>query len=323
MTRFASTRSSLLSAAFGMLVITVLVVACTPKTTPSSAPSTQPAEASVPAPSPAEPGPPDPLRIVSLSPAISRTLVDFNLQDRIVGRTPHCASLDPAIPVVGDLLNVDFEALLRVQPTHILVQPPATGIDQHLVDVAAQNTWAVLQWRLDGVNDVRAMVKDLAAAIGRHDPVLSRTLAARANAILLDIEDALSPGEHHVFSGSVLMATSVAPVLAAGQGTYLDDMLKSFGGVNAVIAEGWVELTLEDITQLNPKAIILFKPTASESSSFWDYAGTLTELTVEGMLLRRLALVKNPDSLMPSSAVVGVARDLRHLMHSFQETPVE
>ena len=51
---------------------------------------------------------PDELRIVSLSPAISRTLIDFGLQDRIVGRTPHCASIDPSIPVVGDLINIDY-----------------------------------------------------------------------------------------------------------------------------------------------------------------------------------------------------------------------
>jgi len=299
----------------------LLVCACSSNTNPAGRPATQPTATTVPdaseKPTRAE------LRIVSLSPAISRTLVDFNLQDRIVGRTPHCASLDPAIPVVGDLLTIDFEALLRLRPTHVLVQPPATGINSHLVELAAEHRWTVLQWRLDGVNDVRAMVKDLGSTLLRPQTDDAEKIAVRSNAILLDIEESLSPGEQHIFSGSVLMATSVAPILAAGRGTYLDDILKSFGGVNAVTSEGWVELTMEDVTRLDPKAIVLFKPQASAESSFWDYAGPLMELSVEAMMLRRLALIKNQESLVPSSAVVSVAEELRHLMQSFQETPIE
>src|SRR5436190_23420947 len=44
------------------------------------------------------------VRLVSLSPAITRTLVDFHLESNIVGRTPHCYSVDKSIPVVGDLV---------------------------------------------------------------------------------------------------------------------------------------------------------------------------------------------------------------------------
>jgi ABC-type hemin transport system substrate-binding protein len=304
-----------------ILLVSLWLLACSPTNSPTTPPETQPVDAN--RSSASQPKASVPIRIVSLSPAISRTLVDFNLQDRVVGRTPHCASLDPAIPVVGDLLSVDFEALVKLQPTHILVQPPATGINPQLVEVATQNKWTILQWRLDGVNDVRTMVQDLASTLFERDTEEAKRLVARANTIMLDIEEALSPGDQHIFSGSVLMATSVAPILAAGKGTYLDDILKSFGAVNAVTAEGWVELTLEDVARIDPKAIILFKPMASAESSFWDYAGSLTELTVEAMMVRRLALVKNPDSLMPSSAVVGVADEIHHLVQSFQETPIE
>ncbi|MCA9290710.1 MAG: hypothetical protein KDA25_06255, partial [Phycisphaerales bacterium] len=68
---------------------------------------------------------PGAVRVVSLSPAISSTLRDLGLDPLVVGRTPWCDALDPDVPVVGTLLDVDAERLARLRPTHILVQPPA------------------------------------------------------------------------------------------------------------------------------------------------------------------------------------------------------
>ncbi|MHC5005021.1 MAG: TroA family protein, partial [Planctomycetota bacterium] len=107
------------------------------------------------APPPAGDGP----RIVSLSPAISRALVDLGLGDRVVGRTPFCAALDPALPVVGDLQHVDFERLVRLAPTHVLVQPASTGVDPRLAGLADRHGWSLQHWTLNDVADVIELVR--------------------------------------------------------------------------------------------------------------------------------------------------------------------
>jgi ABC-type hemin transport system substrate-binding protein len=95
----------------------------------------------------AAPGPVEPPRIVSLSPALSRTLVDLGLADHVVGRTAYCASLDPAIPIVGDLYELDYERLIRLEPTHVLLQPAsATGVDPQLRRLAEERGWTIGAW---------------------------------------------------------------------------------------------------------------------------------------------------------------------------------
>ena len=57
-------------------------------------------------------------QIVSLSPAISRSLVDFGFEEFVIGRTPWCTSLDDSIPIAGDLMEIDYERLIELDPTH-------------------------------------------------------------------------------------------------------------------------------------------------------------------------------------------------------------
>src|SRR6185503_20277445 len=101
------------------------------------------------------------LRIVSLSPAITRTLIDFSVHRSIVGRTPHCESIDPAVPIVGDLFNLDYERLIAVKPTHVLVQPPAAGLDPKLEQLAAERGWKLGSWKLNDRDDIETLVRDL------------------------------------------------------------------------------------------------------------------------------------------------------------------
>src|SRR5262245_61670957 len=150
-------------------------------------------------------------RIISLSPAISRTLVDFGLADRVVGRTPHCDALDRSIPVVGDLLNVDYEQIIRLNPTHILVQPPASGADPHLLELAKQRAWKVGQWHLNGRDDIEQMVRELPGALFVDgSPELAGAMAKSAE-ILNSIAEALSPGTQPLFRGRTLMISAVDP----------------------------------------------------------------------------------------------------------------
>ena len=102
------------------------------------------------------------LRIASLSPAISRTLADLGLADRLVGRSRFCRAVEPAIPVVGDLTSVDYEILIRLKPTHVLLQPPLAGLDAELARLAQEQGWTLGVWpSINGVDDIEKLLKEL------------------------------------------------------------------------------------------------------------------------------------------------------------------
>lgn len=260
------------------------------------------------------------IRIVSLSPAISRTLVDFGFESLIVGRTPHCESLDRSIPAVGDLLNIDYERLARLHPTHILVQPPSAGIDPQLVELAQQRKWRIGQWRLNTIEDIEELVCELPGVLYEHDSAAMEAAAQRAAELLNEIAEAVSPGDGNVFAGRTMLVHGVDPVLASGVGTYLHDVLIAVGGRNAVDGSGWVSLSMEDVVRLNPEAIVIvtYASTDRQPDAF-ELAGPLATLEIDAARNRRIAVVSHPDAFMPCSGVVDVAKELRRILQELAE----
>ncbi len=257
-------------------------------------------------------------RIASLSPAISRTLVSLGLEGNVVGRSAFCRSIDPAVPVVGDLYEVDFERLLRVQPTHVLVQPPSAGLDPSLGRLAAERGWVIGQWHLDTLDEIERTIRELPATLfSAGDPRRALT-AGRAADLLNEIALSLSPQGVPLWTGRTLLVADVDPVLVVGRETYLDDILRALGGVNAVEAPGWIELSLEDVMHLDPAAMIILA-VAAEGSAEAD-AGALARLDTAARRDGRIAVLRHPDVHLPSSAVTGVAAEMRAVLHALAES---
>lgn len=256
------------------------------------------------------------LRIVSLSPAISRTLVDFDLEDSIVGRTPFCASIDPAIPVVGSLLDVDYERLIKLEPTHVLVQPSlATGVEPRLRELAASNGWALGEFPgLNTIDDVEEMILALPALLYPGDTEARQRTAARAAQITTNIANALKPAGEDAWKGPTLLVAGIDPVFVFGTGTYLHDVLTALGGTNVAHVEGWAELSLEDVIRLDPGAIILVRELPVTNGGVKNALGPLAGLPVRAVEDDRLAVLAHPDANLPSSGVIGVTEALRDVL---------
>jgi len=261
-------------------------------------------------------------RIVSLSPAVSRTLLDFGLQQQIVGRSRWCASLDPAIPVLGDLYEINYEWLLRLHPTHVLVQPAAsTGLDPTLERLAAEHDWVVGHWRINTIADIEQMVRDLPAVLFPQGDPCRETAAARAADLLNRIDVALSPQRADLWSGRTLLVADVDPVvLVFGRETYLNDILSRLGAENAVAAHGWAEISLEDVVRMDPQAIILVRDRGPAQISPLEAAGPLADLDTTARREGRIAVLWHPDSKLPSSAVIGVAQQMRRVLAGLSDS---
>jgi ABC-type hemin transport system substrate-binding protein len=241
-------------------------------------------------------------RIVSLSPALSRTLVALGLGERIVGRTPWCASLDARIPVVGDLHRIDYERLLRVRPTHVLVQTPAAGLDPELHRLARREGWTLGAWRrLDRLDDIRALVAGLPGLLFGDAPPEAVKTHARALLAALDAAEASRPCEGD--PGPLLLATGADPLLAFGARTYLDDLLRAWGLRNAVAAEGWVPLALEAAVRRAPAWVVWVTD-----------RGDPAPAALRAAFPDRVRVLDHPDALLPAATVAEIARALSRVL---------
>lgn len=251
---------------------------------------------------------PSEIRIVSLSPAITRTLIDLGAVDLIVGRTGFCRVEDTTIPVVGDLLTLDHERLVKLRPTHVLVQPPQSGIGEDLTRLAASSGWTLKAWRLNGLDDITTLIDDLPSIASTIDPQRHSSLRTRADA-LIDAMDDLRQSTGS-FDGGTLMVSEFDPVLTFGDGSYLDDLLAIHGGRNATDASGWAILTVEDVVRLAPESVIVVRDDGAGES----IVAAFRKLDIPAAHNGRIALLSHPEALMPSSAMIDVSVHLREIL---------
>ncbi len=264
------------------------------------------------------------LRIVSLSPAISRTLVDFNLHTRVVGRTQFCWAIDPAVPVVGDVTSIAYERLIRQRPTHVLVQPSRTGVDPKLIELATERKWKLGVWSdLNGVEDIKRLIQELPGILFAPSSAGFKSASQRALQLLDALAVSLQPSRGKpLFTGRVLLLSGLEPVMAFGHGTYLHDMLRTFGSQNAVGSSGWVQLSMEDVVRLDPEAVLLVLDTPSTSAPTAAQAlRGFRDLNIAAAREERLAVLAHRDSLLPSSGVIPMAYGMRTLLHELAEVP--
>jgi len=236
-----------------------------------------------------EPSSSDELRIVSLSPGITATIVDLGYADVVIGRSSFCNAVDKQVPVVGDLYTVDYERLLRLSPSDVLVQVTINGIDKHLQELAEEGLFELHTFRVDRLTDIQQMHDDILELLSED---------AREMQVILDMV---------ALPSSILMMTAGsegAAGLCFGRETYLDDLLLMMGGTNALQKSGWVSLSLEDIGRLNPAIIIVV------SDSFISEKA----LTVIKSLGIEIIPFTHEDVLIPSSRIVDVAKKLQEAL---------
>jgi ABC-type hemin transport system substrate-binding protein len=263
------------------------------------------------------------LRIVSLSPAVSRALADLNLSQIVVGRTRFCTALDPSIPVVGDHFDLNVEAMVRAGPTHVFIQPPRGVVPDALNALGATHGWRIAAWKIDTLDDIRAMVRDI---VDRLDPAGESAAFADARDRAGRLDAAMGAlgrdeADQSRWQGRVLLVHSVAGAIGVyGSNTYLDEVLQLLGSVNAAErVSGWGQLTLEDVVRLDPQAVVVIRPGAPAAESANEASGPISSLDIEAVRSGRVAVLRSPDALLPSTSVIDTAGELRAILDSFQD----
>lgn len=290
-------------------------------------------------------------RIVALSPAVAVMLRDLGVADRVVGRHDYDLVLSPDVPAVGHQEAIDYEALLSVCPTHVLIEWGSRPLPPRLGELAERHGWAVVRVRLLTLDDIARTVDDLAIMFGvvdpfgtgdRRPPGMDTPRGFGAMPRFVDpasrLEQTLPSarlarawqrrGEGFGAVGGVLLLGSVDPPGALGPGSFHQQILERIGGTPA-ITEGspWIELDVEDIHRLAPGAIVLIAPRLGgvvepvPMEEIRHRLGRIGGLDIPAVRAGRLGLIDDPLALTPSTAMAGFADELAGMLAEWTKEP--
>jgi iron complex transport system substrate-binding protein len=211
-----------------------------------------------------------PQRIVSLAPGITETLYALNLDDKIVGVTTFCNWPPQARqkPQIGGFTNPSIEKIVSLKPDLII----ATA-DGNRKDTVRQLERIGLPVYVTNPSDTDGILKSI-LHIGeitnreKDARKLVEKLQKRLNNITAQIRHKSKP--------RVFFQIGLEPVITAGKGTLINEVIERAGGINVAGRDTarYPRYSAEGIMAGSPD-IILFAPMARDKEfaagkSFWQ-----------------------------------------------------
>jgi len=196
------------------------------------------------------PPPARPVRVVSLAPSLTDTVVALGAADRLVGvtRYDHAPEVR-SLPRVGGFLDPSPEAVLGLRPDLVLWL--SDGGAWPAVERIATLGVPVLALPVVGIPDVLRAARLVGAALG--DPAGGERLAASLQASLRDAEKATASLPRR----RVLFVVGRDPLVVAGPGSYPDALLRVCGATNVVTGDRpWPVYPLERAVADDPDLVV-------------------------------------------------------------------
>ncbi|MCX6005544.1 MAG: cobalamin-binding protein [Chloroflexi bacterium] len=209
-----------------------------------------------------------PKNIISLAPSNTEILYALGLQDSLVGVTDFCYYPPEAMKKmhVGGFSTVDIEKTVALQPDLILaaeihsknVTPALQKIGFNVVTLNPKTLNAIFKdiMLVGELTDKKVQATELVNVLQqRVDTVFDKTknlpVEKRKRVLLLLWHD---------------------PLMAAGNGTLIDDMLRVSGGYNiAQDIPGYGVISLETILARDPEVIIAPASMGKPENPLWNY----------------------------------------------------
>ena len=241
-------------------------------------------------------------RIVSFLPSGTETLFALGLGDCVVGRSRFC-DFPPeaaALPVVGDLFAANEDALAALRPTHAVLGRADAPQAALLRALGCE----IVEGRAETAADVLAFADTLGAMFpGRTNGL------ANAGTRWREEMEKLSHAESAENAERVLVVVSHAPgrfgaAFAAGEGTYLDEILRAAGFANALAGvSGYPSLDPDRIAAIMPDLLIDVHPAGDPpEEDAWNY--------LQGV---RVVTIRNTAALRPGPRLPEVLERFRAL----------
>jgi ABC-type hemin transport system substrate-binding protein len=198
-------------------------------------------------------------RVVSVAPNTTETLFALGLGSRVVGVSSFCDFPLEATrrPRVGALSSLSLEAIVALRPDALVGAP---GVPPSILARLADLGVRVLIEPVESIRAARALAITLANLCG--ESLAGTRWAARFDQAVAEASarGPLSPMPR------VLAVVDQRPIVCAGPGSYVDELLRAAGAVNALASgPAWPQLSLEAVLRAAPDVVLdLCGPVAQE-----------------------------------------------------------
>lgn len=288
------------------MILLASLAACSKQSEPAA--SQKSAESQAAAPQTESAGP----RMVSTVPAATLQLVEMGAADRLVGVSSYDKNNLPEdqqnLPIVGDYLNIDYEKVLLLKPTHVIVQIADDRMEPRLKEIAEKNHIEIINVKLSTLDDLFTTADKLGQAAGVADRARLMISMARGQLTAIEQKTATLP------KPKTLYVMGKSPIFVVGKDGLWDQLLK-IAGANNVGAQMqgsyFPQISTEALIALAPEVLLISAPGEPDQQGPLDprlkqwqaiptpaaRAGRIHLITAGGMSLGSLAVADNALTL--------------------------
>jgi iron complex transport system substrate-binding protein len=200
-----------------------------------------------------------PRRVVSLAPNLTEIVFLLGREEALVGATRYCNVPPEAktVPRIGGIGDPDVERIVASVPDLVLCTTDGNPREKVLaLERLGIPAYCVAPQDLEGLF---AAVEGIGTLLG-----VPERARKEEEALMRPSPRAGNPGARP--APRVLFVLSTSPVIAAGEGTFLDEIVRAAGGRNAAAAWSgrYPRLSVEDLLAASPDVILVASMTGVE-----------------------------------------------------------
>lgn len=190
--------------------------------------------------------------MVSLAPSITEQIFALGAEDRLVAVSTYCdyPPAAAALPRAGSYLKPSVEAILGFRPDVVLGVP--TPGNRASVEQLRRLGVEVVVVSEDTFEQTWDAIRTVGAWVGRREQAEELVARVQADLEVVRAAAAAQPARR------VLFVVGHDPLVAAGDGLFVDELIEVVGGENVgAIGKGqWPRLSLETVVAAAPEVII-------------------------------------------------------------------
>jgi iron complex transport system substrate-binding protein len=249
-------------------------------------------------------------RIVALTPSATELVHALDADALLVGVDEY-STFPPSVaglPKVGTFLSPDFEAIVRLKPDLVITDDIHEDVAAALRDAGIETLTAPMH----SLPDVRAGLQKVATRIGR--PEVGKRVVEEIDAAVDEAGLRKHEKAPRVLAVIDREAGGLGNLVAAGPGSWVDELLAVVGARNVLAASGvrYPKLSPEDILREAPEVIVDASYVATPERAVADWERVAT---IPAVANGRIHVLKEPYFLSPSPRIAQALRELEAALY--------